>query len=329
MGFLLAGIGAGLVSALLFAVVITGSPLGLLLSQLAPLPVFVAALGWNHRAGLAAAVSGGAALGLALALPAGLAFAIGIALPAWIVAYMSLLGRQDERGEMEWYPLGRLMLWMVGTAALVTLAGALAVAGDHETYRAGMQRSLEAVLSPAGFPAPRLPAGVTAADMAAALTIWTPFVAAAFSLATISANLWLAAKAVHASGRLPRPWPWLPSLALPREALGVGAVALLLSFAPGFFGFFGMAILGALTTALLLSGLAAIHRMTAGKPWRTGALAALYASLILAGTLVAPLVAIYGLFDCALGRSSRAGGPPPSPPTLPTGSTRQGDNPWK
>ncbi len=122
MGFLLAGIGAGLVSALLFAVVITGSPLGLLLSQLAPLPVFVAALGWNHRAGLAAAVSGGAVLGLALALPAGLAFAIGIALPAWIVAYMSLLGRQDERGEMEWYPLGRLMLWMVGTAALVTLA---------------------------------------------------------------------------------------------------------------------------------------------------------------------------------------------------------------
>lgn len=36
------GIGAGLVSALLFAVVITGSPLAMLLSYLAPLPVFIA-----------------------------------------------------------------------------------------------------------------------------------------------------------------------------------------------------------------------------------------------------------------------------------------------
>src|SRR4051812_16419246 len=43
------GIGAGLVSALLFGVVITGSPLSMMLSVIAPLPIFIAALGWNHR----------------------------------------------------------------------------------------------------------------------------------------------------------------------------------------------------------------------------------------------------------------------------------------
>ena len=52
MGSLLGiGAGAGLVSALLFAVVTTGNPLAIILYLVAPLPVLLAALGWNHRAG--------------------------------------------------------------------------------------------------------------------------------------------------------------------------------------------------------------------------------------------------------------------------------------
>jgi hypothetical protein len=41
-GLLTIGIGAGLASALLFAVVITGSPLGIVLSYVAPLPILIA-----------------------------------------------------------------------------------------------------------------------------------------------------------------------------------------------------------------------------------------------------------------------------------------------
>src|SRR5687768_790078 len=92
------GIGAGLVSALLFTVVITGSPLALLLSYVAPLPVFIAALGWNHRAGLVAAVSGTAAVALVLKFALGMAFAVGAALPAWWIAYLALLARDDGAG---------------------------------------------------------------------------------------------------------------------------------------------------------------------------------------------------------------------------------------
>jgi hypothetical protein len=303
------------VSALLFAVVITGSPLAFMLSYLAPLPVFVAALGWKHRAGLVAAIAGCLALALALRLPAGLAYAIGIALPAWGMAYLSLLGRQDERGEMEWYPLGRLMLWIAGTAALVTLAGALAIVGDYDTYRAGMQRSIEAVLSGAvpGLSSPRLPPGLSAADLASTLTTWAPFVAAASFVPMITANLWIAARAVKASGRLPRPWPFLPSLNLPREALIVFAVATVLAFAPGFFGFFGMAIMGALTSAFLFNGLAGLHQMSFGKPWRTPALIGIYGGMLVGGTLVAPLIAILGFVDCLAGLRNRAG--TPQPPT--------------
>ncbi|MFL5206734.1 MAG: hypothetical protein ACJ8AR_12815, partial [Microvirga sp.] len=64
MNFLAIGIGAGVVSALLFGVVITGSPLAMLLSVIAPLPIFIAALGWNHRCGLIAAGSGALAIAL-------------------------------------------------------------------------------------------------------------------------------------------------------------------------------------------------------------------------------------------------------------------------
>ncbi|HZB62829.1 MAG TPA: hypothetical protein VE423_09180, partial [Microvirga sp.] len=62
MNVLAIGIGAGLASALLFAVVITGSLLAMMLSFIAPLPIFIASLGWNHRCGLLASVSGAIAL---------------------------------------------------------------------------------------------------------------------------------------------------------------------------------------------------------------------------------------------------------------------------
>src|SRR3954452_17723956 len=113
------GIGAGLVSALLFGVVITGSPLAMLLSVIAPIPIFIAALGWNHRCGLIAAGAGALAVGLALTTAGGVAFAFGWGLPAWWLAYLALLGRPAPDGAMEWYPTGRLLLRIAVSAALI------------------------------------------------------------------------------------------------------------------------------------------------------------------------------------------------------------------
>jgi len=317
MSFIVAGIGAGLVSALLFAVVITGSPLAFLLSYAAPLPVFIVALGWRHLSGLVAAVAGAAAIALALRYQAGLAFAIGIALPAWAISYQALLGRTDQNGTTEWYPAGRLLLWVIGTSALVTLMGAIAVAGDHEAYRVAMQRSITAVLSGAvpGMPPPNLPSGFTVEDVAAALAVWAPFVAGAAFVPMLAANLWMAAKAVHLSGRLPRPWPLLPATNLPQEALAVTAAALVLAFLPGFFGFFGMAILGATLSGFMLNGLAGIHEMSMGKPMRGGLLVAVYLGLVIGGTILLPLIAVFGFVDCLLRLRARRSSPPPSTPT--------------
>jgi hypothetical protein len=140
-------------------------------------------------------------------------------------------------------------------------------------------------------------------------------VAGAAFVPMLAANLWMAAKAVHLSGRLPRPWPLLPATNLPQEALAVTAAALVLAFLPGFFGFFGMAILGAALSGFMLNGLAGIHEMSMGKPMRGGLLVAVYLGLVIGGTILLPLIAVFGFVDCLLRLRARRSSPPPSTPT--------------
>ncbi|WP_332700175.1 DUF2232 domain-containing protein [Bosea sp. (in: a-proteobacteria)] len=308
------GIGAGLVSALLFTVVITGSPLALLLSYVAPLPVFIAALGWNHRAGLVAAACGTAAVALVLKIPLGLAFAIGAALPAWWIAYLVLLARDDGNGTSEWYPLGRLLVWIAAVAALVTIGGALAISTDYETYRSVMTRGLQLVLGGGEGvgPSVRLPSGIDVADLAARLAALVPAAAGASFVPMIVANLWLAAKAVQLSGRLPRPWPFIPATRLPAKAVAALAAGIVLSLMGGFVGLAGAAITGALIAAFGLAGLAAVHDLSRGKPWRMPTLFAVYLALLIMLITVFPFLALLGIADALIDLRRRKAPTPPA-----------------
>src|SRR5438552_18330424 len=103
----LVGLGAGAASALLFASVASGSLLATLLFCLAPLPILIAALGWNHWAGLVAGLAAAATLGMALEFHFFAVFLLGIALPAWWLSYLSLLARPvaaNGSTALEWYP---------------------------------------------------------------------------------------------------------------------------------------------------------------------------------------------------------------------------------
>lgn len=306
------GIGAGLVAALLFSVVITGSPLAVILYSAAPLPIFIAALGWNHRAGLAAIVAGGLAVAVALTPSAGLAFAIIIALPAWWIAYLALLARSDGHGVTEWYPLGHLMVWIAGTAALATLASAMAMTTDYEAYRTVIARIIENLLNEMVrsrlvtlSPDVRLP------ELALSLASAVPFGIGASFVTTIAINLWLSAKAVQVSGRLPRPWPFIPSTSLPRPALVLLALSLLVAALDGFVGVAGAALAGALLAAFMFSGLATLHDLSRGKSWRTPLLISVYVALIVMQAIFTPLLALVGIVDSLLGLRRRAAPPPP------------------
>ena len=305
------GIGAGLVSALLFAVVITGSPLAFLLYSAAPLPIFIAALGWNHRAGLVATAAGAIAGMIALSFAAGLNYALIVALPAWWIAYLALLARHDGTGGAEWYPLGHLLVWIAAIAALTTVGSALVMTTDYDTYRTVIARVIENLLSEmVRSRLIALPADVKVSELALTLAPAVPVGIGASFVTTIVANLWLAAKAVQVSGRLPRPWPFIPATTVPRQALILLGLAMAIGTLGGFIGVAGAAMTGALLAAFMFSGLATIHDLTRGKAWRGPALISVYLALVIMQALLTPLLSLAGIVDSLLGRRK-------APPTVP------------
>src|SRR6478735_11376416 len=94
IAMVLIALAAGSASALMFASIISGAPISLVLFYLAPLPLMVAAIGWGP---LSAAIGGIAAtigLGALFGLPYCIAFAITVALPAWWLGHLVLLSRR-------------------------------------------------------------------------------------------------------------------------------------------------------------------------------------------------------------------------------------------
>ena len=316
---LLIGVGAGLVSALLFAVVVTGSPLALFLSFVAPLPVFIAALGWNHRAGLVAVAVGGVVVALTFRWTAGVAFTLGWALPGWWLAYLALLGRPAADGTMEWYPVGRLLLWVAGTAAAVTLIGIVALGnGDYDVFRTTMRRVFTSFLRT--HPDAAAETGASDGFIEGLLASLPFFVAASFTIILVI-NLWLAAKAVTISQRLLRPWPPLPLMAMPRPALAIMMGGVVLGFVPGFVGALGLATVGALAIAFALQGLAVLHDVSRGRPARVTMLVGAYFVALFLSQIGLPVLAVAGMADTAFGLRHRLGGGGPGP-TLPTPTRR-------
>ncbi len=144
----LIALAAGAASALMFASIISGALISLLLFYLAPLPLMVAALGWGPLAATIGGIGAASGLGLIFGLPYCIAFVVMVALPAWWLGHLALLGRPiadpaagngaaQAAPAMEWYPVGRILLWIAGFAALTTAAALLTLGTDIETVTGG------------------------------------------------------------------------------------------------------------------------------------------------------------------------------------------------
>lgn len=303
------GVGAGLVSALLTLVIATGSPLALLLFFLAPLPIAIAALGWNHKAGLIGAAVGALALGASPLFFGGrvnftmaAVHAVSTSLPAWWFSFLALLARPGATpgAPTEWYPPGRILAWIVGVVTVITLVGIAMIAADYDSYVRALGRAVDLLerFNPGLFdrlPADqREPARAEIARMVAGLA---PPVSAAISVLISTALLAVAGRIVRASGRLPRPWPHLPATTLPKILLPITAAAFLGSFAGGFAGLGLRTLFASLLAAYALQGLALLHAMTVGVSGRYAILVSVYAISALFGGWPLILVALAGVAD--------------------------------
>src|ERR1700688_5140618 len=90
---LLIAIQAGSASALMFASIVSGALISLLLFYLAPLPLMVAALGWGPLSAALGGILAATGLGALFGLPYCIAFVVTVALPAWWLGHLALLGR--------------------------------------------------------------------------------------------------------------------------------------------------------------------------------------------------------------------------------------------
>src|ERR1700720_3496507 len=90
---LLIALAAGCAAALMFASIISGPLISLLLFYLAPLPLMMAAIGWGPLSATVGGIAAAIGLGAIFGLPYCIAFAVTVAVPAWWLGHLALLGR--------------------------------------------------------------------------------------------------------------------------------------------------------------------------------------------------------------------------------------------
>lgn len=315
---ILIAVAAGLASALMFASIVSGALISILLFYLAPLPLMVAALGW----GSATALIGGivAALGLGAIFGFGYmaAFALTIALPAWWLGYLTLLARPVSNDPqlanlapaLDWYPTGRMLMWIAAFATLTTISALLTLGSDAETITAALRRGLLRIIGRGAV----TPAGESERVVDALVAV-APGAATIIAMMTLTLNLWLAARITTTSGRLKRPWPDLRTTTLPKMVLGALLVAVVLCFTGGLLAMIAQIVSAALLMAYAITGFAVLHTVTQAFSGRAFVLGAAYAGTLFIGWPLIGMIGL-GLADAVLGIRQaywNRRGPPPLP----------------
>ena len=293
---LLLALAAGAASALMFASILSGAMVSIALFYLAPLPLMVAAIGWSPFHASLGGIAAGTTLGLLFGFNYLVVFVVTIALPAWWLGYLTMLGRPALPGEqtpVDWYPPGRLLLWVVVFASLTAMAALLTLGGDSATITEAMRRALTRMIGPRGA----MPAEVSSSpSLIDALVGVAPAAAAVATIITLSLNLWLAGRIVATSGRLRRTWPDLTRAALPPMTLVALPVAIAFCFVGGLPAMLAQIVVGALLMAYAITGLSTLHTLTRGRAHRPMWLSIVYASVTIFGWPIIGLVAL-GLAD--------------------------------
>ena len=320
IAIVLIAIAAGSASALMFASMVSGALISVLLLYLAPLPLMVAALGWGPLCATIGGIAAAIGLGAIFGLPYCIAFAVAIALPAWWLGHLALLGRpvpnaitpgngaSSAAPALEWYPVGRILVWIGGFAVLTTMAVLLTLGTDAATITDVIRRGAVLILGPEEAANGEARRGIDA------LVAIAPAAAVIVAMMTLTLNLWLAAKITATSGRLQRPWPDLRTTTLPPMILAALSAAIAFCFIGGLLAILAQTVAAALVLAYALVGFAVLHTVTLTLKNRAVWLSCSY---VIVAVFSWPMLAMaaLGLADAVFGLRQRylQSRPPPLP----------------
>ncbi|MCX7309602.1 MAG: DUF2232 domain-containing protein [Afipia sp.] len=304
MTTILIALAAGIASATMFASIVSGALASLLLFYLAPLPLMVAALGWGSTAALVGGLFASAGLAALFSFTYMAAFMLTIALPAWWLGHLALLARPMSNDPqlanmvpaLDWYPVGRVLVWTVVFASITTFAALLTLGTDDTSISSGLRRGLEAVM---GVRMTDSPQGDRDRVLDILVSI-APGAATIIAIVTLTLNLWLAAKITATSGRLRRPWPDLRTTMLPKTAMAALAAAIALCFAGGIVAIAAQVISSALMMVYAMTGFATLHTLMQTFSGRSFVLGSVYAATIFIGWPLIGMISL-GLADAIFG----------------------------
>ena len=312
------GLAAGFISAIVFASATAGPMLSrLILFLLTPFSLYLAGLGLGFGPLLIGSAAATAII-LLLSNPlTALVYAAGEALPAIVLTRLTLTAREED-GKLHWYPLGRIII----SAALISGALSfvyLAIQGaDIEALTKAIRPEIENFAKSLAS----VPGGSEAlgeAQIGELTSIVVASLPGAVSLSlmiTALASLWLAGRVTLASGRLLRPWPDFAKIELPLGSAVLLVAATVLSFTSDRMWLLSDGLASALRLAFALLGLAVVHHVTRGSPWRGFVLTITYAGLLILSKHAMLILSLIGLAETAFHyrNSAQRAAPPPPPP---------------
>lgn len=255
----LIALGGGLLGALLFLSVRTGTPVAALFMFLSPVPLFAVGLSQGFPAALIAGATALAAVAVAAWGSAILIYLLCIVLPVMIVMYRALLSRPGaQAGVQQWYPPGLMLGWLT-SYGLIVLVGAIIW---YIGVKGGLEGAIRANLADAFK---QLSDRKVEPQLGALLDMVARYLAGAvistWLLATcVSATL--AQYGLTRAGRALRPTPRYSMLTLPRWMGFVFGAAVVMAMLPAPVGTFGRNAVIILTIPFLLAGLAVIHALS-------------------------------------------------------------------
>ncbi|MBO0664346.1 hypothetical protein LQ948_17370 [Jiella sp. MQZ9-1] len=306
---LLIAIAAGAASALLFAGVVLQSGSAVTLALAAPIPIFIASLGWGSLAGglaaviaavvvgaISGAVSGGILMFAAIALPAAIAGHLaGLAKPAPELEAAASRPFPSRAGNTQptliWFPVEHILFAIALMATLACLGLGWYFGYDIAALKPEIVAALRQGDSSSQI------SGLELDAVAGLLLSLVPLVQPAVLTLTLAVGLYLAAWITRISDRLQRPRDDLPTAVhLPPVALVLFAGALAASFVGGTVELVALVVCGAFGMAFTLVGLARLHARTRGRSNRGLLLFVAYAAIVI---LSFPLIVFtaFGIYD--------------------------------